>query len=300
MAVQYYKNQGLEYKDRFLCFASSYHGDTMGAMSVSDHKNGMHQIYSSYMPEQYMLKIPNDEYSLQEFEETIKALKDNIAAIIMEPLVQGAGGLKFHSADILAAIYKITKENNILFIADEIMTGFGRTGSMFAVEEAGFTPDIICLGKAITGGALTLGATIATNQVFEIFLGDELEKALMHGPTFMGNALACSAALASLGLFDDGKRLEQIANIEAYFEKTLPKFLQYKQVESVRCKGAIGVIELKQTNWQKNFAMRELFIKKGVWLRPFANVIYVMPPFIITEDELNQIMQAIEFVLEQI
>jgi adenosylmethionine-8-amino-7-oxononanoate aminotransferase len=221
----------------------------------------------------------------------------SVAGVVIEPLVQGAGGLRIHTPDVLAEIHRIVKKYDLIFIADEVMTGFGRTGYMFACEEAGMTPDIMCLGKALTGGSMTLAAVLAKQEIFDAFLGDDLEQALMSGPTFMANPLACSAANASLDLFEQEPRLEQVQRIESLLYELLSPFVSNEKVKEVRVKGAVGVIELHQTDWESVFAMREQFIKQGVWVRPFSNVIYLMPPFVISEEDLQALVEAIEVVL---
>lgn len=297
MAVQYWYNKGDKKKNRFICFHQSYHGDTMGAMSVSDPEKGMHKAYSTYMPMQYVVDIPTDEYGFSEFSSLISGIKKTVAALIIEPLVQGAGGMKFHSPDILAEIKKICEQNEILFIADEIATGFGRTGMMFACNEAGITPDIICLGKALTGGTIGLAATIANEKIYEAFLSDNIDTAFMHGPTYMANPLACSAAIASIELFERENRLKQVEFIESFLVNNLTKCKELENVKDVRVKGAIGVVQLKESNYKDILELRKRFIGEGVWIRPFADVIYLMPPLIITEEELKKLTNAIYKIL---
>ncbi len=293
MAAQYWHNKGKAKKSKFLCFRNSYHGDTMGCMSLADSENGMHKNFNNYMPKQYVVDIPSDEYAFAEFDELLGAIGSGIAAVIIEPLVQAAGGMKFHSADVLAEIYRITKKHDILFIADEVATGFGRTGSMFSCEEAAISPDIMCLGKALTGGAIGLAATITTDEIFEAFLGDDLHQAFMHGPTFMANPLACAAANASLDLFKSEPRLEQIEAIENQLREELQACRKSDLVKDVRVKGAIGVVQLHKTDWNFIFKLRAKFIEQGVWLRPFGDIIYIMPSFTITKDELHKLTKAV-------
>ncbi len=299
MAAQYWINKGDKKKNRFICFKNSYHGDTMGAMSVSDPEQGMHKHFSSYMPMQYAVDIPIDEYGFADFKELIKGVKKNIAALIMEPLVQCAGGMKFHSTDILAEIKKICRENEILFIADEIATGFGRTGMMFACQEAGITPDIMCIGKALTGGTIGLAATLATDEIFKAFLSDKVENAFMHGPTYMANPLATAAALASVSLFEKEHRLKEVEAIESNLNTMLDKCRSLKQVKEVRVKGAIGVVQLKEPNYQKLLELRKAFVNEGAWIRPIEDVVYLMPPLVISKDELNFLTDTIYKVLEK-
>lgn len=298
-AVQFWKNKGYKNRNKFVCFKNGYHGDTMGCMSLCDPDRGMHKHFNSYMPDQYYTDIPDNEDGFKLFSDFINLKKDKIAGVIIEPLVQGAGGMKFHTPETLKKIYEITKENDLLFIADEIMTGFGRTGSMFACEEASVIPDLMCVGKALTGGVMTLAAVLSKSFIFDAFLSDTLEDALMSGPTFMANPLACSAANASFDLFLKEDRMFQVKNIETQLKEELEVFKSFSRVTDVRVKGAIGVIEL-ETNMEEIFLMREEFIKMGVWLRPFSNIIYIMPAFIITEEELTFIIKSIYKLLVKI
>lgn len=299
MAVQFWANQGKKTKNRFVAFRDAYHGDTMGAMSVSDPENGMHHVYAPYMPMQYVVDLPTGEYGFAEFEALLKDSKKHIAGLIMEPLVQGAGGMKFHSPDLVAEIYRLCKAHDILFIADEVATGFGRTGLMFAMEETGITPDILCVGKALTGGVMTLAATLASQEIFDAFLDEDWSKAFVHGPTYMGNALACAAANASLDLFEKEPRLKQVEKIEQQLWEGLKSLESLPHVADVRVKGAIGVVELKDAEWPKMFALRKVFAEKGVWLRPFANIIYITPAFTISESELATLIKAVCEVVEK-
>lgn len=299
MSVQYWKNKGKKGRDKFLSFTNGYHGDTMGCMSLCDPKEGMHRSFNHYMPKQYSVEIPSDEYAFAEFDELISGIKHMLAGVITEPLVQGAGGMKFHSTDVLAEIYRITKKHDVLFIADEIMTGFGRTGNMFATQEAAIIPDIMCVGKGLTGGMMTLAATLAKEEIYSAFLGEEMEKAFMSGPTFMANPLACSAANASLDLFEMEPRLNQVEEIEKQLYEQLISCKDYPIVTDVRIKGAIGVVETK-ADWQVMFELRKKFVKLGVWLRPFAGIIYIMPPFVITKNELKKLTNAIHKVLKDL
>lgn len=292
MAVQYWKNKGNKRKNKFISFNDGYHGDTMGCMSLCDPNDGMHKSFNDYMPKQFALRVPLDEYDFAEFEYTIEAISKSVAAVIIEPLVQGAGGLKFYSADVLAEIYRITKKYDLLFIADEVMTGFGRTGHMFACEEANIKPDIMCLGKALTGGTMTLAACMVKEEIYNAFYSDKLENALMSGPTFMANPLACAVANASLDLFELEPRLAQVSQIEQQLYQGLRDLRRLDKVIDVRVKGAIGVVQL-ETNWQEIFQMRQEFIKHGVWLRPFRDVIYIMPPFTISKEELDILINSI-------
>lgn len=297
MAVQYWVNKGKKHKDKFLSFAHGYHGDTLGCMSLCDPKSGMHAVLHDYLPKQFNVPIPVDEYGFNELDALLGDMKD-IAGVIIEPLVQGAGGMRFHSADVLAELYRITKKHELLFIADEVMTGFGRTGMMFATHEAAIQPDIMCVGKALTGGVMTLSAVLAKEHVFEAFLDDDLSKALMSGPTYMANPLACAVANASLDLFEQEDRLAQVEVIERQLYEKLQLCRDLPRVKHVRVKGAIGVVEL-DTDWDEIFAMRQAFLEHNVWIRPFGRIVYIMPPFVISESELTQLTDAVFAVLQQ-
>lgn len=295
MALQYWKNKGQPKRNKFICFSHSYHGDTVGAMSVSG-KSAFNSAYDSLTLKHYVLDIPHDEYSFAEFADTVSAIQSQVAGIIIEPLVQCAGGFRFYSPDILSEMRRICDEHGLLLIADEIATGFGRLGTMFACDEAAIAPDIMCLGKALTGGHIALAATLATETVFEAFLDESLDKALMHGPTFMANPLACAAAHASLDAFDKEPRLAQVEAIEAQLWEGLSPLRNQPRVRDVRVKGALGVVEMPMST-DEMFAMREAFVERGVWLRPFGDTLYVMPAFTITREELAKIIAAIDAVL---
>ena len=297
MTLQYWANVGRANKTKIIGLNNGYHGDTFGAMSVSS-RGGFHKAYDGMTSLQYHLDIPNDEYGMAEFEAMIAEIHGSVAALIIEPLVQGAGGFKFHSADILSEIRRICREYDILFIADEIMTGFYRTGSSFACDEAGITPDILCVGKALTGGHINLGATLASEDVFKAFLSDDLGKALMHGPTFMANPLACAAALASLELFEAQDYAAKTEAIEAQLQRELEPLRDTAGVKDIRVKGAIGVVQI-DANQQDMFAMRPEFIRRGVWLRPFSDCVYILPPLVISEAELFTLTSAVKDVLTQ-
>ena len=296
MALQYWKNKGEPKRNKFICFTNGYHGDTVGAMSVSS-DGDFKRAYDGLTLRNYTLDIPSDEYSFAEFADTIAAIKGSVAALIIEPLVQAAGGFRFHSPDILSEIRRVCREHEILFIADEIATGFGRTGSMFACHEAAIEPDILCLGKALSGGHMPLAATLTNAKVFEAFLGTEYEKALMHGPTFMAHPIACAAANASLDIFEHEPRLAQAEALEQKLWDGLRPFKQVSGVVDVRVKGAIGVIEMN-SNAENNQRLRREFIARGVWLRPFGHALYVMPPLTISDNELEVIFGAIAAVLK--
>ncbi len=297
MSIQYWLNKGRKTKKKFICFKNSYHGDTLGAMSVCDPMDSMHALFTGYLPKQISLDVPSDSKKKNIFKNVLLKNKDEIAAIIIEPLVQCAGGFKFHNISTLEFISEIAQDNKILLIMDEIATGFGRTGNMFASQQGKIYSDIICVGKALTGGTVSLAATLATDKVYNEFYSDDEEKALMHGPTYMANPLACSAAIASLELFERENRLEQVINIEKKLCERLFECKKLLGIKDVRVKGAIGVIQLEKMhnlNW-----LRKEFVNKGVWIRPFLDVIYLMPSFIITENELNILINAILEILPE-
>ena len=291
MAIQYWVNKNRSSKRKFLSFKNGYHGDTLGAMSVCDPEEGMHSLFKNYVPEQLNTDIPVNDYTKENFKNIIINNKDDLAAIIIEPLVQCAGGFKFHDDNALKFINDIAKDNNILLIVDEIATGFGRTGTMFAFENSKIEPDIICLGKALTGGSISLACVAATGSIYEAFLSDKEEHALMHGPTYMSNPLACAAANASIGLFKNKARLLQVKNIEIALEKGLLPCKDFNSVVDVRVRGALGVIQVKEMN--KLNWLRKKFVEEGVWIRPFLDVIYIMPSFTITEKNLNRLITAL-------
>ena len=291
MALQYWINKGQAHKRRFLSFGGAYHGDTTGAMSVTDPDEGMHALFAGILPKHYFTDIPTNDDGLAAFDEYLTQNKSTIAAIIIEPLLQGAGGMRFHTPDILAAIHAATKRHGLLFIADEIFTGFGRTGSMFACDQADIAPDIMCLGKGLTGGALSLAATVASNEVYDSFLSDDSATALMHGPTFMANPLACAAANASLDLFEREDRAAEARAIETVLAVALEPCRSLPGVVDVRTKGAIGVVELAEiynVTW-----FRRRFIELGVWLRPFGKIVYMTPALNISADDLAALTDAI-------
>jgi adenosylmethionine-8-amino-7-oxononanoate aminotransferase len=261
-------------------------------MSVSDPYQSFHQAFKHQMTKHYVIDLPNDEYGFAEFSNLLDDIHKQLAGVIIEPLMQGAGGVKFHSADVLAEIHRITKAHNILFVTDEIATGFGRTGNMFACNEAGITPDIMTLSKAFTGGVIGGAATLATTEVYDAFLGDTLDKALMHGPTYMASPLMCAAANASLDLFEQEPRMEQVQTIETRIQDGLEPCREMNGVVDVRVKGAAAAVQL-ETEGLDIYVLRRMLIERGVWLRPFGDVIYLMPAFTIEEDALESLTKAV-------
>ncbi len=290
LALQYWINRGATGRTKFVCFEHSYHGDTLGTMPIGDMDQGMHRAYKDVLPQHHVLRVPTDDESRADFEEFLEQKAGELAAVIIEPLVQGAGGFKFHDEETLKFIRFETDRHGVLLICDEIMTGFGRTGSMFACDQAGIVPDIVTLSKALTGGTLPLSAAISSARLSEAFLSDDPDAALMHGPTYMGNPLSCAAANASLDLFEHEPRLEQVANIERTMRNVLPEARAIQGVADVRVRGAIGVIqleEMRELNW-----LKQRFVDRGVYIRPFEDVIYITPPFVISTDDLATLTTA--------
>jgi adenosylmethionine-8-amino-7-oxononanoate aminotransferase len=298
MAVQYWLNKGVRGRSRFVAFRGGYHGDTTGAMAVCDPDEGMHRLFHGLLPEHVILDLPRDEESAAALDRVLAGRADEVAGVIVEPLVQGAGGMLFHDAEVLARLRAAADRYQLLLIFDEIFTGFGRTGAMFACEAAGVTPDIITLSKALTGGTLPLAATVATDAVFNAFWSDDPMHALMHGPTYMGNALACAAANASLDLFEREPRLDQVRAIEGGLRSGLDPCRGLPRVRDVRVRGAIGVVELDRID--DPAALRSRFVAEGVFIRPFGKIVYLTPAFTINSGELARLTSAIVEVVRQL
>jgi adenosylmethionine-8-amino-7-oxononanoate aminotransferase len=297
MALQYWRNKGQEGRTRFVFFRHAYHGDTFATMALCDPDEGMHGLFSGVMPPQLMAELPSSPIMQAAFDRLLDTHRERLAAVVLEPLVQGAGGMKMHDAATLRFIAEACQRHGVLLILDEIMTGFGRTGHLFACEEAGVVPDILCLAKALTGGTLPLAATVARRHVFAAFLSDDPAAALMHGPTTMANPLACAAANASLDLFEREPRLAQVAAIAAQLTDALEPCRALAGVADVRVKGAIGVVELSGA--MDLNALRQRFAELGVWVRPFGNVVYLMPPFVISREELQTLTTSVRRVLAE-
>jgi adenosylmethionine---8-amino-7-oxononanoate aminotransferase len=282
MAVQYWLNKGLRGRTRFVAFRGAYHGDTTGAMAVSDPEDGMHRMFGALLPRHYLHDLPRDDDGAAALDRFIAVHAEDIAGIIVEPLVQGAGGMRFHDADVLRRLRRLADRHQLLLIFDEIFTGFGRTGTMFA--SSGVAPDIVTLSKALTAGTLPLAATLARTQVFDAFWSDEPSHALIHGPTYMANALACAAANASL------------AAIEQALRAGLAPCSDMPGVRDVRVMGAIGVVELERIG--DIDALRRRFVAEGVFVRPFGTIVYLTPAFTISPDELATLINAVVRVVE--
>src|SRR5450759_387529 len=291
MAAQYWINRGVKRRSQFVAFKGGYHGDTTGAMAVSDAEGGMHALFAGLLPQHHIVDLPNNDERSAALDKLLAERGDTIAAIIVEPLVQGAGGMKFHDAAVLQRLRVLADKYDALLIFDEVFTGFGRTGTMFACEAAGVTPDIVTLSKALTGGTLPLAATIATQKVFDAFWSDDPKKALMHGPSYMANALACAAANASLDLFEREPRLQQVATLSAALLHGLEPCRSLRGVKDVRVQGAIGVVEMERIADLN--AVRARFIEAGVFVRPFGHVIYLTHAFTIPADELKVLTDAV-------
>jgi len=296
MALQYWQNQNEPARHKLLTIRKGYHGDTFAAMAVCDPVTGMHEHFSGILQQHYFADAPRCRFGGRAHAEDIgnmrslfEAHRDEIAAVILEPVVQGAGRMYFYSPDYLGRVRELCDEFGVLLIADEIATGFGRSGKLFACEHAGISPDILCLGKALTGGYMTLAATLCTDQVAE---GISRNRGVfMHGPTFMANPLACACALASIELLEDGDWLSRVAAIEAQLALELAPCRDLGSVEDVRVLGAIGVVEMKEAVDMAK--AQAFFVDRGVWIRPFGRLVYIMPPYVIDATDLCALTGAI-------
>lgn len=304
MAIQYQASRGKPQKHRIMTVRNGYHGDTFGAMATCDPVTGMHHLFQQSMPQQLFAEAPPlglerafQPSDLDSVRDLLAHHAGETAAFIIEPITQGAGGMRFYSPDYLAALAELCKANDVLLIADEIATGFGRTGKLFAVEHAGICPDILCLGKALTGGTMTLAATLCTAEVANGISHGEAG-VFMHGPTFMGNPLACRVACESIDLLIENDWSNQVSQIESTLIEELSPLSENDSVATIRVLGAMGVIEMKHPVDLNE--IQPLLVEQGVWLRPFGKLIYMMPPFIITKTELQQLCRATAAVIEQL
>lgn len=301
MAFQYWISKGQSEKNKLLSLKGGYHGDTFAAMSVCDPTNGMHHIFDQVLPQHYFAPKPQigfdqpwDISDIAVFKSIIENQHQNIAAVILEPVVQGAGGMNFYSPEYLRQVRLLCDKHDVLLIADEIATGFGRTGKLFACEWAQITPDIMCLGKSLTGGYMTLAATICTEKLSNgICDGDA--GCFMHGPTFMGNPLACAVANASIEQLLNEDWQSNIARIETVLKQQIEPFIHLDTVADTRILGAIAVVEMKQP--VQLAEIQRQFVARGIWVRPFGRLVYVMPPFIMSNQDLESLMQGIYEVL---
>ncbi len=291
MAAQFWLNRGVTGRVRVLAFRGGYHGDTMGAMSVCDPEEGMHRRFGRYLPEQVFCALPTTAALAAGLDGTLARHRHELAAVIVEPLVQGAGGMRMHPPEVLAAVARLARAHGLPLICDEIFTGFGRTGTLFACEQAGIVPDILCLSKALTGGTLALAATVATDEIFSAFLADDPAAALMHGPTFMANPLACAAADASLDLFAREPRLAQAGAIAARLAEGLEPLRGRPGIADVRVLGAIGAVQFETP--PDLAALKARLLAHGVWVRPFGDVLYLTPALTIPGPDLDRLIAAV-------
>ncbi|MBD3671635.1 MAG: adenosylmethionine--8-amino-7-oxononanoate transaminase [Gammaproteobacteria bacterium] len=303
MAIQYWHDKGHPTRQHFVTLRSGYHGDTFGAMSVCDPITGMHTLFADTLSKQFFVEAPQRGYGEQCSDEDMRPLReilqhhgDHIAGLILEPIVQGAGGMRFYSPDYLRRAHELCKQYDVLLIADEVATGFGRTGKLFACEHSGISPDIMCVGKALTGGYLSLAATLTTEAISHT-ISQGNPGVFMHGPTFMANPLACSVANRSIDLLLESDWQNNINRLQQGLERGLAPCRELSQVKEVRVLGAIGVVEMKQAVDMKKITQE--FVESGVWVRPFGRLVYLMPPYIIDDKDLTQLTSAVVNVVKR-
>jgi adenosylmethionine-8-amino-7-oxononanoate aminotransferase len=303
MALQYWQGRGRPQRDRLLTVRGGYHGDTAGAMSVCDPDTGMHGLFRGYVAQQVFVDRPRPRFGellqdgdLAQVREVLEQQGERLAAVIVEPVVQGAGGMRFYSADYLRTLVELCRSYGLLVLFDEIATGFGRTGGLFAMEHAGVVPDVLCVGKALTGGTMTLGATLCTDEVAEgVCAGGD---AFMHGPTFMANPLACAVARASVQLLLDGPWAATVHRMEQRLRDGLLPAAALPGVTEVRVLGGIGVVEL--TAPPDAPRLQTALVDRGVWVRPFGRLVYAMPPYISSEEDLAAVTAAMVGAIEEV
>jgi len=303
MALQYQLAKGKKYRTKFVALRNAYHGDTFHAMSVCDPITGMHHLFTDSLHSQWFVSSPavgfyetwrND--SIEDLKQILTENHTKIAALIIEPIVQGAGGMKFYHPQYLIDAQQLCQQYDILLIADEIATGFGRTGKLFACEHAGISPDIMCIGKALTGGYISFAATLCSHNIAHTISG-AYPGVFMHGPTYMGNPLACAVALKSIEILLNSDWQKKVLEIQKHFENELAELNDLQEVEQVRCLGAIGVVEMK--NSVNVGEIQRYFVDEGVWIRPFGKLVYLMPPFIITFAELKKLTDGLKSGLQK-
>ena len=297
IAVQYWSNAHGQHRSKFVAFNGGYHGDTFATMSVCDPAEGMHKYFGGALADQYMVDLPATDASIFALDQLLTQ-DESIAAILVEPLIQGAGGMQMHTPEVLQTLRALCDRHEVLLIFDEIFTGFGRTGELFAADTAAVVPDIMTLGKALTGGITPLAATIASEHVYEAFHDEDESKALMHGPTFTGHAVGCAVANASIDLFETEPRLQQVRQLETTFRDGLSSLSTDPRVQDVRIRGAVAAVELAE-----NFdidAARQWFIDEGVFIRPLGRVVYLSPAYTLETEQLSSLVEAIfRFVQQQ-
>nr|WP_295108443.1 adenosylmethionine--8-amino-7-oxononanoate transaminase [uncultured Caulobacter sp.] len=295
MALQFQINRGVSGRAKFLAFRGGYHGDTLATMTICDPEEGMHSLFAGVMPAQVIADLPRDAESEAALDALLAARGHEIAAILVEPLVQGAGGMLLHPPEVLRTLRRLADKHGLLLVFDEIFTGFGRTGTLLAMQAAGIEPDIVTLSKALTGGTLPLSAAVASRKVFEAFWSDDAGAALMHGPTYMANPLACAAANASLDLFEDGSWAKDVARVSAAFAEGLEPCRGGQGVVDVRTLGAIGVVEFDAPVAVGDLCAR--FAELGVWIRPMGKVVYLTPAFTTPDADLDLLISAVRQVV---